>query len=88
MESQTVDLRGFSSTDLPTLYFNYYLNTQNSNSANNDGDVQMQDAFRVYAAGDDGQWKLITTNNSAKSGDYSDGNDEYDQNIALHRSLR
>ncbi|MGN6136727.1 MAG: hypothetical protein ACTHOU_19780, partial [Aureliella sp.] len=80
-ESDPVDLRGYSSTDLPTLYFNYFLNTQNSNSPLNDGDVQMQDAFRVYGAGDDGQWVLLVTNNSAKSGNYGDSNDEYDQAI-------
>ena len=39
IESLPLDLRGYSIDDLPTLYFNYYLETQNQNSPFNDSDV-------------------------------------------------
>lgn len=88
IESQPLDLSGYSAADLPMLYFNYYLQTQNQNSPLNDGNVRMQDAFRVYASGSDGTWQLLSTNNTSQSGQYADGNQEivgsiFDGNPAL-----
>ncbi len=80
--SNTMDLRGYSADDLPMLYFNYFLATENSNSTLDDGDVRMNDAFRVYGAGEDGNWILLTTNNSALSGaNRNTAADEFDTAI-------
>ncbi len=76
--SNPIDLRGYSIDDLPTLYFSYNLGTENRNSPNNDGDIRMRDAFRVYASGENGRWVLVATNNSSHSGNFADGNDEFD----------
>ncbi len=66
--SNTMDLRGYSADDLPMLYFNYFLATENSNSDLEDTDIRMNDAFRVYGAGENGNWILLTTNNSDNGG--------------------
>ncbi len=66
--SNPIDLRGYSADDLPMLYFNYFLATENANSDLQDNDIRMRDAFRVYAAGEDGTWILLTTNNSDQGG--------------------
>lgn len=70
IESQPIDLRGISSSDLPTLYFNYNLETEGKQSDLSQSNNDMQDAFRVYGVGDDGVWRLLVTNNSADSGNY------------------
>ncbi len=61
--SNPIDLRGYSADDLPTLYFNYFLDTENANS-DLDNTGRMRDAFRVYGAGEDGAWVLLATNNT------------------------
>jgi VCBS repeat-containing protein len=63
IESNPLDLSNYSAEDKPTLYFNYRLATENANSDLNDATV-MRDSFRVFAAGDDGIWHLLSTNNS------------------------
>ncbi|TWU47288.1 Dockerin type I repeat protein [Rubripirellula tenax] len=79
--SRPISLDGYSSGDKPTLYFNYFLETENdpdydppSNGINN----QQVDAFRVFAAGDDGQWRLLTTNDTYRSFSNVPSDDEYD----------
>ncbi|MCE2810227.1 MAG: hypothetical protein LW850_07470 [Planctomycetaceae bacterium] len=66
-----IDLTRYSSSDQPVMYFNYNVRTENA-TANNDGNIfadgagqAFMDSFRVYGAGEDGQWVLLTTNNSA-----------------------
>ncbi len=77
--SNPIDLRGYSADDLPMLYFNYFLATENANSDLEDNDIRMRDAFRVYAAGEDGTWILLTTNNSDQGGtDRTSAVDEFD----------
>ena len=57
-------LEGYSSTDRPTLYFNYRLETQNAASKTD----QMRDSARVFVSIDGGlTWELAATNNSARS---------------------
>jgi large repetitive protein len=66
MESKTFSLAGITSGDAPTLYFNYFLNTEAAESDLATGSTPtdyMRDAFRVYISGDDGQWVLAATNN-------------------------
>ena len=70
-ESSMLDLSRYSSSDQSVMYFNYNLRTENA-TTNNDGNIfgdgagqAFMDSFRVYGAGEDGQWILLTTNNSA-----------------------
>ena len=76
LESNVFSLRGYSPEDAPTLYFDYHLNTENAN-AFLDSDPRMRDSFRVFAAGSDGVWRLLATNNSLRN---SSRTDEYEQN--------
>ena len=80
--SDPFSLKGYTAADLPTLYYNYYLQTDGTNSNLNDSRL-MRDSFRAYVAGDDGIWHLLSTNNSQVGGgnaddefDYSYGNQE------------
>ncbi len=80
VESQPFDLSGVSAGSLPTLYFNYFLQTENASflfQNNVTNNTRMRDAFRVYVSGEDGQWELVATNNSASSSS-PDDLDEYD----------
>ncbi|TWU60075.1 Matrixin [Rubripirellula tenax] len=71
VRSNTLDLSGFSSDDLPTLYFTYLLNSENVNADDNPQgnfnaaglDDVMRDSLRVMVAGEDGIWRLVATNN-------------------------
>ncbi len=63
IESNPFSLEGYSSADLPTLYFNYFLDTEDFNSV--DPTSPARDAFRVYAIAENGVEHLLTTNNLA-----------------------
>jgi hypothetical protein len=63
LESQPFSLAGMVASDLPTMYFSYFLSTQEASSA--DLEEVMRDSMRVYGAGDNGQWILLATNNDA-----------------------
>ncbi|WP_173405146.1 Ig-like domain-containing protein, partial [Novipirellula maiorica] len=70
VQSNSLDLSGFSANDLPMLYFTYLLDSENTNAdtnvtTNSDAglDDVMRDSLRVMVAGDDGQWQLVATNN-------------------------
>ncbi|QDS90768.1 Dockerin type I repeat protein [Rosistilla ulvae] len=73
MESNPLDLSAYSSADRPALYFNYYLETENANEdltgarSSTNHDDWMLDSFRVFAAGEDGVWRLLATNNSDRT---------------------
>ncbi len=58
LESQSFSLAGMVRQDLPTLYFNYFLDTDDSQSAASFA----TDSFRVYGSDDAGAWHLLTTN--------------------------
>lgn len=64
--SNPIDLRGYSADDQPMLYFNYLLDTEGAASDLDQADSRMRDAFRVYGAGEDGNWILLTTNNTPR----------------------
>ncbi|EGF28938.1 tandem-95 repeat protein [Rhodopirellula baltica] len=65
LDSGTFDLTGVSSEDRPTLYFNYFLETQDSAGVNSDQDPTFRDSARVYARSDQSNgWELVATNNS------------------------
>jgi hypothetical protein len=61
LESQPFSLSGMTVQDLPTLYFNYFMSNDDGASGPNS---LMTDSFRVYGVGDDGVWRLLTTNNT------------------------
>src|SRR5690606_1118579 len=57
-------LEGYSADDKPTLYFNYFLRTQNANDNTN----LMRDSARVFISADGGNtWTLLATNNSVRA---------------------
>ncbi|EAQ77368.1 GEVED domain-containing protein [Blastopirellula marina] len=68
--TEDFSLDGYSAADLPVLYFNYYSDTDNVN-----GDLA-RDTFRVFIAGDDGNWVQLSTNNNYTIA--GDNNDEFD----------
>jgi len=54
-----------SNRDRPTLYFNYFLETQNDSAGDPDG--SFNDAARVHISTDGGRtWSLLATNNSPR----------------------
>jgi len=60
-------LAGYGYTDKPTLYFNYFLDTQNAQADTNSGQT-MRDSARVFISVDDGlTWDVVATNNQARS---------------------
>ncbi len=62
--TNSFSLEGYKATDRPTVYFNYFLETDDTNRNNSD----MQDAARVYASDDGGlTWELVATNNSVRN---------------------
>ena len=65
IESELFSLKGYSSADQPTLYYSYFLDTENVQHGPGAGNGTMRDALRVYVSSDDGEWHLLTTNDSA-----------------------
>jgi len=62
--SDPFSLQGYSRNDKPTLYFNYFLETQDSNP----GDDTFRDAARVFVSRDGGStFELLATNHSFRS---------------------
>jgi VCBS repeat-containing protein len=76
VESNPIDLSSYSTFDKPMLYFNYFLETDNTNSTN--GASSMLDSLRVYGELPDGTSILLATNNSSDDGDLTNGNNEFD----------
>lgn len=67
VETNEFSLQGYSSDDKPTLYFNYFLDTEGAQGVRFDPVVaneDMMDSFRVFAADESGDWVLLSTNNS------------------------
>lgn len=61
MYTNPFSLEGYSYFDKPTLYVNYFLQTENANFNGN----QMWDSARIFASQDNGvSWHLVSTNNS------------------------
>ncbi len=89
VESQPIDLSNYSADDLPMLYFNYYLSTENRNARNAGDTTFMRDSFRVYATTDGADWTLLATNNSDNRSrnapsTFIDGEDEYDHGVSSY----
>lgn len=62
--TNSFDLSAYAYTDKPTLYFNYFLDTENAASKTS----FMRDSARVLISVGGGAWELLATNNSARSG--------------------
>ncbi|MDA1049277.1 MAG: hypothetical protein O3C40_02205, partial [Planctomycetota bacterium] len=63
LESAAFSLQGYSRTDKPTLYVNYFLDTETTNS-----NGVMRDSARIFVTRDDGaSWEMLATNNSVLS---------------------
>ncbi|TWU06031.1 tandem-95 repeat protein [Stieleria varia] len=75
--SRPFNLDGYSAADKPTLYFSYFMEVE----ANDDyfptgaNARNQNDSFRVFGAGDDGEWILLGTNNDFRELAFPD---EYD----------
>ena len=64
LATNAFSLGGYAAADKPTLYFNYFLETQGANSVTD----QMRDSFRVLVSVNGGAtWDLLATNNSILS---------------------
>ena len=64
LTTNAFSLFGYTYTDKPTLYFNYWLETQEA-ASKTDG---MRDSARVFVSTDGGlTWEVIASNNSVKS---------------------
>lgn len=79
--SNGFSLEGYSANDKPTLYFNYFLDTEDANfDPGTNPDDLMRDSFRVFVQDEGGQWRLLTTNNShyddVESDEFDIGSDE------------
>ena len=71
--SNEFSLEGYSINDKPTLYFNYFLDTENINyDYGPNPDQLMRDALRVFVQDETGAWNLLVTNNSLEEGERRD----------------
>jgi hypothetical protein len=71
--SRPFDLSEVNPADKPTLYFSYFIDVEADDDYLPTRD--QSDSFRVFGAGDDGEWKLLATNNNYRELPFSD---EYD----------
>ena len=74
LQSNAFSLAGYDAKDKPTLYFNYFLNTEDYGGATGgsnvggDGTNPFRDSARVFVSSNDGTtWELLATNNSQLS---------------------
>ena len=66
LTTNSFSLEGYTYTDKPTVYFNYWLQTENA--AGLPSNNAMRDSARVFISKDDGAtWELIATNNSERT---------------------
>ncbi|MFO0904297.1 MAG: tandem-95 repeat protein [Pirellulales bacterium] len=73
--SNPFSLKGYSADDQPTMYFTYFMETEPNDQDYAPGVRTQPDAFRVYIAGDDGNWSLLGTNNTFQSAAQADERD-------------
>jgi VCBS repeat-containing protein len=63
--TRPVDLSAYAAADKPTVYFTYYLETEDSNSIGTGPGCCMRDSARIFGSMDAGDtWVLLATNNS------------------------
>ncbi|GIW94362.1 MAG: hypothetical protein KatS3mg110_2403 [Pirellulaceae bacterium] len=74
-------LKGYSAADKPTLYFTYFLDTENRAYLDPflTPNQYFADSFRVFISDDSGKWELLATNNQFQNNTFPDGRpDEFD----------
>ena len=65
LQTNAIDLSLYEAADKPTIYFNYFLETENENNITTN---DMRDSARVLVSADGGAtWDLLATNNSILS---------------------
>ena len=77
LTSNTFNLAGYSAQDMPTLYFNYYLQTEDAlafDLNNGYGSRSMADSLRVFISDDGVTWHQVATNDSTPSNYYDPTN--------------
>lgn len=63
--SRPFSLVGYSAEDKPVLYFNYFLETEDTDyDPTTNPLTPTRDSFRVFVGGDNGEWTLVGTNNT------------------------
>lgn len=76
--SDSIDLSDYSAGDRPTLYFTYYIDVEEG--ANNvDVRDPERDSFRVFGSGEDGQYRLLATNDEFRNIQFDDSFDEFNR---------
>ena len=88
VESREFSLVGYTPEDRPTLYFNYFLASEDAAATvDEDGSIlaTARDTFRVFIGDQTGQWKLLSTNN--ETDDPSHEEDEVDLNLDVQVSF-
>ncbi|TWU41720.1 tandem-95 repeat protein [Novipirellula artificiosorum] len=80
LQTSDFSLAGTSKLDRPTLYFSYFLETEDyegRHENNVSGDNPFRDSARVFASRDGGvTWELLATNNSQLSNSNVSGNNQ------------
>ncbi|MCB9941387.1 MAG: pre-peptidase C-terminal domain-containing protein, partial [Planctomycetaceae bacterium] len=65
-------LAGYAPADLPVLYFNYFMDTEDTDYAPGNPEQLTRDSFRVFVSDDDGEWTLLATNNLYQDSELAD----------------
>ncbi|HJT30507.1 MAG TPA: DUF4214 domain-containing protein [Pirellulales bacterium] len=66
LETNSFSLANYSYGDKPTLYFNYFLATQNASSTTQNPGT-MLDSARVFVSADNGKtWQMLATNDASR----------------------
>jgi hypothetical protein len=81
LESEPFSLKGYSAADQPTLYYSYFLDSENVQHGPGANNGTMRDALRVFVAGDDGDWQLLTTSDSARLPGTTDDDFDYSPRV-------
>tara|TARA_R110002072_G_scaffold48407_2_gene132194 strand:- start:10807 stop:33357 length:22551 start_codon:yes stop_codon:yes gene_type:complete len=85
--SRPFDLSEINPADKPTLYFSYFIDVE----ANDDYDAEIpraqNDSFRVFGAGDDGEWKLLATNDNYREAAFADEYDYFNETGILVQEI-
>lgn len=94
--SGTFSLASYSSSDKPTLYFNYWLQSENAAGGPHEfnplavtpQDRSMRDSARVFISNDGVTWEMLATNNSTLSLEQKNGDDEAElSSFISHNSI-
>lgn len=78
--SNEFSLKGYSSSDLPTLYYTYFLGSEDVVSG---GGHQLRDSVRVFIAGNDGDWQQLGGDDQER--DIADTRLENTEDVVGHR---